>query len=152
MAAEIGQMAPDFTMTDQRRNPVSRDDLLGRKTLLVFIPFAFSGVCTGEVCSLRDDVSSLSDLDANVVIVTTDTFFTNAAWAEKENLDFTILSDFWPHGAVSQAYGTFNDAVGVSMRSTYVLDEQGIVREIIASDELGVARNHDAYAGALAAI
>lgn len=152
MPAEIGQPAPGFALRNQHRELVSLEDLQGRKTLLVFIPWAFSRVCTGEVCQLRDNFGQLHDLDAQVVAISTDSHFTNAAWARHEGLEYPVLSDFWPHGAVAQAYGTFNDQVGVANRATFVLDDHGIVRWIIAADELGQARNYDAYIDALAAV
>ncbi|MDH3498868.1 MAG: redoxin domain-containing protein [Acidimicrobiia bacterium] len=152
MAVEIGSPAPDFSLRDQHRNRVSVADFRGNKTLIVFIPWAFSGVCTDEACELRDKLSMFNDLDTNVAVITTDSFFTNAAWAAKEGLEYPVLADFWPHGAVAQAYGTFNDKFGVATRSTFVLDEEGIVRDIISSDNISQARDHEAYRAALAAI
>lgn len=152
MGVEIGSPAPDFSLRDQHRNHVSLADLQGNKTLIVFMPWAFSGTCTGEVCQLRDNLSGLNQLDTNVVVITTDSFFTNAAWAAQEDLEYPVLADHWPHGAVAQAFGTFNDKLGVATRSTYVLDEDGLVRDIITTDELGTARDFDAYTAALSAI
>ncbi len=152
MAVQIGQPAPDFTLRDQHRNLVSLDDLRGDKTLLVFIPYAFSRVCTGEVCELRDNLAQLHDIGTRVVAITTDSFFTNAAWARQEGIEYPVLADFWPHGAVAQTYGTFNDRLGVADRTTFVLDKDGVVRSVIATDELGQARSYDAYVEALEAI
>ena len=117
--------------------------------MIVFIPFPFTGVCTGEVCQLRDNTSQLNDLDTNVVVITCDTVASNAKWAEIEGLEFPILSDYWPHGAVSQEYQTFNDARGVANRSTFVLDEHATITAIVSSDSLGTPRDYDAYVTAL---
>ena len=152
MTASIGQRAPDFTLPDQHGEGVSLSALEGSKTLVVFIPFPFTSVCDGEVCAIRDGIADLRDLDANTVVITCHARPTNARWANEHGLAYPVLSDFWPHGEVSRAYGVFNEKLGVAMRSTFVIDEAGVVRDIIATDSLGTAREHDAYARALAAI
>ena len=152
MAADVGQPAPDFTLVDQERNRFSLSDLKGKKTVIVFIPFAFSRTCQGELCTIRDNLHALEAADANVVAITCDTFFSNAAWTKQEGFGFKILSDYWPHGATAQAYGCFDDRAGSAIRSTYVLDAEGIVRAIISSESLGQAREFDSYQEALAAI
>ena len=149
MPADIGATAPDFTLTDQNRNQVSLGDFAGHKTLVVFIPFPFTGVCTGELCEIRDHFSDIEGFDGKVVAITCDTPFANKAWADQEGFDFPILSDFWPHGAVTQAYGCFDEQLGCATRTTYVLDGDGVVRQIIASGALSEARPFDAYPKAL---
>lgn len=152
MPAVIGQPAPHFSLIDQAKQPVSLDDFAGRKTLVVFIPFPFTGICDDEGCAIRDGLGELESLEANVVVITAHSFATNAKWAEVNDFTFPILSDFWPHGEVSRAYGTFNEDVGVATRSSYVIDADGIVRDIIATESLGVRREHEAQMAALAAI
>lgn len=152
MPVEIGSPAPDFTLLDQSRNPVRLDDLRGRKSLVVFIPFPFTSICSGEVCLLRDHLAQLGDLDANVVVITCDTVPVNKHWSEENGFSFPVLSDFWPHGAVAIAYGAFNDKVGAANRQTFVLDEAGIVSAIVASDSLGTPREFDEYVEALATL
>jgi peroxiredoxin (alkyl hydroperoxide reductase subunit C) len=152
MPAEIGSPAPDFTLPDQSRNPVRLGDLRGRKSLVVFIPFPFTSICSGEICLLRDNLAQLGDLDANVVVITCDTIPVNKHWSEENGFSFPVLSDFWPHGAVAIAYGAFNDKVGAANRQTFVLDEAGTVRAIVASDSLGTPREFDEYVGALASL
>lgn len=152
MTAQVGQPAPDFTLLDQTRTPVSLADLKGRKTLLVFFPFSFSRVCEGELCTIRDNLHSLDSADANVVAISVDSHHANRVWSEQEGFGFKLLSDFWPHGAVAQAYGCFNEKVGCAMRATYVLDEEGIVRAIISTEEIGQPREFDSYQAALAAL
>ena len=152
MAAEIGSPAPDFTLYDQDRNEVTLESLKGRKSLVVFIPFPFTGTCEGEVCAIRDRLSDLAGLDAGVVVITAHASSTNKAWAAANGIEYDILADYWPHGAVAQAFGSFNEAIGVAERITYVLDADGIVRDIVASGSFGVAREVDAYTAALAAI
>jgi peroxiredoxin (alkyl hydroperoxide reductase subunit C) len=152
MPAEIGAPAPDFTLHDQERNEVSLGSLQGRKTLVVFIPFPFTGICSAEACELRDNLAELNGLDAQVVVITTHAIPTNKEWADQNGFEFPVLADYWPHGEVARAYGTFDEVRGAATRSTYVLDETGVVREIIATDSLGTAREYDAYVAALQAI
>ncbi len=149
MTLSVGQQAPDFNLMSNTREWVSRESLEGKKALVVFIPFPFTGTCTGEVCELRDGLSELNDLDANVVVITCDTTPVNAKWAELESLQFPILSDFWPHGTVAQAFGAFNEQLGCADRWTFVLDEQGTITDIFNSGGLGVARNYADYVATL---
>ena len=152
MPATIGQPAPDFTLRDQQNNQVSLADLRGQKSLLVFIPFPFTGTCQSELCAIRDDFGSLSKLGAKVFAITCDIGPSNRKWAEENNFAFPLLSDFWPHGAVAQAYGCFNEMIGVPMRWSFVIDENGVVRDIIKTDTLSQAREYEAYKKALAAM
>ena len=152
MPAVIGQPAPDFSLKDHQGNTVTLDDLKGQRSLIVFIPFPYTGNCNNEACAIRDDYSSLTESGAKVVIINVHAAPYNRHWAEENNLPFPVLSDFWPHGAVAQAFGCFNEQVGTAMRASYVLDKDGIVREIIRTDSLGQPREHSEYARALAAI
>lgn len=152
MVAEIGAPAPDFKLLNYDKTTVSLGDLIGRKTLIVFIPLPFTRVCTSELCSLRDNLTTLEATETNVVVITCDSYGSNRAWAQAESVTYPILSDFWPHGAVAKAYGCFNDALGVGDRATYVLDPEGVVREIITAESFGTAREFDSYTTALAEI
>ena len=129
MTIEIGQEAPDFTLKNQHGEEVSLASFRGEKSvLLMFFPFAFSGICTGELCEIRDNLPGLTAEGVKVLAVSCDHFFSNRAFADREGYTFSILSDFWPHGEVSKAYGTFNDKVGAANRGTYIIDTAGIVR------------------------
>ena len=152
MSIAPGTPAPDFELVDQTRTKRTLAEFRGSKTLIVFIPFAFSGVCSGELCYIRDHYATLNDLDASVVAISCDHFFSNKAWAETNGFEFPVLSDYWPHGAVAQAYGAFNETTGSANRFTFVLDEDGIVRDVINTEELGVAREFEEYTRALSAI
>jgi len=152
MPAEIGSPAPDFELRNIDGETVSLSDLKGRKSLVVFIPFPFTGNCEGELCAIRDRMAELNEIDANVVAITTDTVFANRAWSEKNGFEFPVLSDFWPHGEVTDAYGTFDPNVGAAFRSTYVLDAEGVVRSIVATESRKFVRDYDDYLTALAAI
>ena len=150
MSVTVGDRAPDFELLDQDANEVTRASLEGHKTLIVFIPFPFTGLCEAELCAIRDNLARLNSLDANVVAISCDTRFVHKKWATEQGFEFPVLSDFWPHGATAQAYGAFNDEKGSANRISYVLDHTGIVREIIDSGSLGVAREMEAYLEALA--
>ncbi len=149
-APEPGDPAPDFRLRDQNGEKIGLDDLRGKRSLIVFIPYPFTRVCTGELCALRDERARLNELDANVVVVTCDTVAVNRKWAADNGFEFPVLSDFWPHGEMAQSYGAFNDTFGYANRYTFVLDDTGIVRDVISTDELRTARELDAYMEALA--
>lgn len=152
MTLSVGDPAPPFELNNQDRESVKLDDLKGRKSLIVFIPFPFTGICEGELCMIRDNLARLGDFDANVVAISVHAIPTIKKWAEDNHFGFSVLSDYWPHGEVAKAYGAFNDTVGAANRYTFVLDEEAIVREIIHTESLGIAREFDAYTEALAAI
>jgi peroxiredoxin len=150
MTVAVGDAAPDFELLDQNKTPVSLESLKGANTLLVFIPFPFTGVCDDEACLIRDNLAALKDLDANVVIITVHAVSVADKWATENGFEFPVLSDYWPHGVTAQAYGAFNEDRGMANRYTFVLDADGVVREIINTDSLGTAREFDAYTEALA--
>jgi len=152
MTVAIGQPAPSFTLRDAQGEKVGLDDLRGRKSLIVFIPFPFTGTCEGELCEIRDRLADLNELDANVVAITTDTLFSNRVWSEQNGFGFPVLSDFWPHGEVTTAYETFDEKVGAANRRTFVLDADGVVRAIVETDTRAVAREFAEYTAALASI
>ena len=129
MPIEVGATAPEFTLKDQNNQDVALADFRGEKNvLLVFYPLAFTGVCQGELCDVRDNLGAYQSDDVAVVTVSVDSPFTHKVWAEREGYDFPLLSDFWPHGAVAQAYGVFNEEKGFANRGTFVIDKEGVVR------------------------
>jgi peroxiredoxin len=151
MPAEIGQPAPEFTLKDQDGNEVSLSDFEGDKGVaLVFYPFTFTGVCEGELCQLRDDLSTYEAAGVQVLAVSCNARHAQKQWADQMGYNFPVLSDFWPHGAVSQAYGIFNEDLGCATRSTFVIDKDGTVVDSFASPDLGTAREKDRYQEALA--
>jgi peroxiredoxin len=149
MPLEVGAAAPDFTLLNQNREPVSLDDLKGSKSVIVFIPFAFTRTCESELCQIRDEYSVFNDAAAKVVAITCNTFHANKAWIDQQGFQFDILSDWWPHGAVSRKYDTFNEGYGYAERTTYFLDEAGTITGVSRSDSLGEARDFDDYREAL---
>jgi peroxiredoxin len=129
MPIEVGTQAPDFTLKDQNNQEVALADFTGRKAvLLVFYPLAFSGTCQGELAEIRDNLSEYANEYVQVLTVSVDSVYSHKIWADREGYNFPLLSDFWPHGAVAQAYGVFNEQAGVANRGTFVIDKEGVVR------------------------
>jgi peroxiredoxin (alkyl hydroperoxide reductase subunit C) len=151
MALEPGTDAPDFTLKDQDGNDVSLSSFRGDKAVaLVFYPFSFSGICRGELCELRDDLSRYESADVQVLAISCDSKQVQKAWADAEGYQFPVLSDHWPHGETAKAYGVFNDAVGCAMRATFLVDKDGKIADAFESGGIGEAREGDRYAEALA--
>jgi peroxiredoxin len=129
MAVEVGTKAPDFTLKDYNKQDVQLSQFQGDKNvLLVFYPFAFSGICQGELCQVRDELADYEGADVQVLGVSVDSPFALKAWADQQGYTFPLLSDFWPHGAVATAYGVFNDQAGLALRGTFLIDKEGTVR------------------------
>jgi mycoredoxin-dependent peroxiredoxin len=145
----VASPAPDFTLLNQDREPVSLDDLKGSMSVIVFIPFAFTRTCEGELCQIRDEHAMFSDAGTRVVAITCNTFHANKVWSEQQGFQFDVLSDWWPHGAVSRRYETFNEGYGYPERTTYFLDEDGIIAGVTRSEHLSEARNFADYRAAL---
>lgn len=146
---QIGTLAPDFTLENQFGEPVSLSGLRGRPVAIVFYPFAFSGVCTGELCRLQDGLSVFEDAEVKLLAVSVDSKYTLRAFAREESFDFDLLSDFWPHGAVAERYGVFDPESGQARRATFVLDAEGVVVDAFGSGP-GTPREIEAYRAALA--
>ena len=148
----VGELAPDFDLKDQHGAKVKLSSFKGEKNVVVlFIPFSFTGTCTGELCAIRDDLAAFQNDDVQVIAISCDSPFTQKIFAEQEGYKFPVLSDFWPHGAVAQAYGIFNADLGCALRGTFVIDKQGVIRWNVVNG-LGDARNNGDYKSAIAAL
>ncbi len=129
MAVEVGDEAPDFELKDQHGAPVKLSSFRGQKNVvLVFYPLAFSGVCSGEMCAMRDDFPEVTGDDVALLTVSVDSTYSHRVWADQEHFGFELLSDFWPHGEVAKAYGVFDENKGFSIRGTFIIDKNGVVR------------------------
>lgn len=129
MAVDIGDVAPDFTLKDQHGTDIKLSELRGRKNVvLVFYPLAFSGVCSGELCEMRDQFPEAAGEDVELLTVSVDSIFVHKQWAQEQHYQFGLLSDFWPHGGVAKAYGVFDDERGIATRGTFVIDKTGVIR------------------------
>jgi len=152
MPIAVGAVAPDFTLKDENHQDVTLSDFRGKKNvLLVFYPFAFSRVCHGELCEVRDNIGDFVNDDAELLAVSVDAPFAHKAWAAEEGYQFRQLSDFWPHGEVSRAYGVLDEDRGFSLRGTFLIDREGIVR-FAEMNPPGEARDQNGWRKALAAI
>ncbi|MBB6119716.1 peroxiredoxin [Nocardiopsis algeriensis] len=123
-----GTAAPDFTLQDQYGRPTALTALRGHPVLLVFYPLAFSGVCSGELADLRERHAEFEALDTAVLAVSVDSVFALRTWSDREGFPFSLLSDFWPHGAVADAYGVLDPDRGTARRGTFLIDAEGAVR------------------------
>ena len=129
MAVGVGEQAPDFELKDQHGTPVRLSGFRGEKNVvLVFYPLAFSGVCTGELCALRDDFPEVNRDDVELLAVSVDSAHVIRTWSDQEHFGFTLLADFWPHGGVAKLYGVFDENIGVARRGTFIIDKAGVVR------------------------
>jgi len=152
VAIEVGQPAPEFTLTNQYGESVSLADFRGKQNVvLMFYPFAFTSICTGELCELRDARADFEADDTVILSVSCDTPHTLKVYAKQEGLEHSLLSDFWPHGKVAQDYGVFLPEKGFATRGTFVIDKSGIVRWSVINAP-GEARSADEYRHALAAL
>ncbi|MFJ4929769.1 peroxiredoxin [Streptomyces sp. NPDC088736] len=149
MAIEVGTEAPDFELRDNHGATVRLSDFRGAKNVvLLFYPFAFTGVCTGELCALRDELPRFANDDVQLLAVSNDSVHTLRVFAEQEGLDFPLLSDFWPHGNISRAYGVFDEDKGCAVRGTFIIDKAGVVRWTVVNG-LPDARDLNEYVKAL---
>ena len=150
MPVEVGQEAPDFTLRDQNREDVTLSSFRDRTSvLLVFYPFAFSRICTGELCQVRDQLPRFEQSGVQVLAVSVDSAHVLRAYAAQEGYRFPLLSDFWPHGEVARTYGVFNEISGMANRGTFLIDRAGIVR-FAEVNQVGEKRDQSAWHEAMA--
>ena len=148
----VGSVAPDFELTNQHGQKVSLSSFRDKKNVVVlFYPFAFSGICTGELCALRDDLAPFQNDQVELLAISCDPMYSLKAFADAEKYEFSLLADFWPHGEVAKKYGVFQDELGFSTRGTFVIDKSGVIRWSVVNGP-GEARDLAAYKAALAAI
>jgi len=156
---DVGSQAPEIALRDQHGQDVRLSDFRrggpaggerGRSVVVVFYPFAFSGICTGELCEIRDDIDAFQNDDVQVLAVSCDPMHSLRAFAQAEGYNFPLLSDFWPHGAAAKAYGVFDDQRGCALRGSFLVDREGVVRWAVRHG-MGEPRVLDSYRQALAA-
>ena len=151
-AVEVGDEAPDFTLRDQNNEEVTLSSFRGEKAvLIVFYPLAFTGICTGELCRVRDELDRFQNDDVQVLTVSVDSPYTHKIFSERESYEFPLLADFWPHGEVAQRYGVFNDKAGFADRGTFLVDKAGVVR-FMEHNSPGEGRDAAVWQEAIAAL
>ena len=125
----LGAPAPDFTLRDQFGQHVTLSSFAGTKAVaLFFYPYAFSGVCSGELAGIRTRIADFLTFDTEVLAISCDPIYSLRSFADSDGLNFPLLSDFWPHGEVARAYDVFDEERGCARRSSYVVDREGILR------------------------
>jgi peroxiredoxin len=150
MTVNVGDEAPDFTLRNQFKDEVTLSGFRGKKNVvLVFYPFAFTGVCTGELCAIREERAEFDNDTTAVLAVSADTVASLRIFADQEKLEYPLLSDFWPHGDVARKYGVFDEKLGAATRGTFIIDKSGVVRYKVVN-AIPDARNQDEYKKALA--
>jgi len=126
MTLIIGDDAPNFSLVNQHGETVTLSDFAGKKpVVLVFYPLSFSGVCTGELCELRDNFGTFERENVELLAISVDSKYVQKVFAEQEGYKFSVLADFWPHGAVARTYEVFLEEAGISNRATFVIDKTG---------------------------
>ncbi|MFP5347809.1 MAG: peroxiredoxin [Actinomycetes bacterium] len=149
-AVERGQPAPEFTLRDQYGQEVALSGFRGEAPVLVlFYPFAFSRICSGELADLREGLDAFTERDVVPLAVSCDPVFALRAWSDAQRFGFALLSDFWPHGAAARSYGVFNESAGCALRGSFLVDRQGVVRWSVLGG-MGEARDLEAHREALA--
>ena len=149
---EAGTQAPNFTLKDQHGQPVTLSTFRGAKNvLLVFFPLAFTGICQGELNEIRDDLASYENDAVQTLTISVGPPPTHKVWATQSGFTFPVLADFWPHGAVAQAYDVFNAEAGFANRGTFVVDTSGIIR-FAEMKQPGEARDQAVWTQALDAL
>ena len=152
MSLLIGDLAPDFTLPNQFGEDVTLSQFRGVKpVVLVFYPLSFSGICTGELCEIRDNFSRFESNEVELLAISVDSKYVQKVFAEHEGYKFSVLADFWPHGQVAKDYGVFLEEHGISNRATFVIDKDGVlVSKFVTAP--GQARSLDEYDRALATL
>ncbi|MEZ5097780.1 MAG: peroxiredoxin [Nocardioides sp.] len=149
---QLGTEAPDFTLRDQFGQEVSLSGYRGSKAVAIFFyPWAFSGVCTGELSGIRDRLDEFLTFDTEVLGISCDPRYSLRVFADTDGLNFPLLSDFWPHGAVATAYDVFDAELGCARRSSYVIDKEGVVRWAV-HNEMGLGRDLEEHLRQLRAL
>lgn len=152
MSPEVGTFAPDFTLKNQFGESITLSQFKGVKpVVLVFFPLAFSGICTGELCELRDNIAAFEAEGIELVGISVDSHFALRAWGDQEKYTFSLLSDFWPHGSVAMQFGVFVDEAGIANRATFVIDRDGKIVESIVTAP-GQAREFASYLEAISKV
>lgn len=152
MALENDTQAPDFELANQYGELIRLSEFRGKRpVVLVFFPLAFSGICTGELCALRDNIAMFRTEGVELIGISVDSKHTLRAWGEKQGYDFTLLSDFWPHGDVAKQYGVFLEQKGYATRATFLIDKAGVIRDTFITAP-GEARSMDDYRAAIDAL
>jgi glutaredoxin-dependent peroxiredoxin len=152
MSLKVGDQAPDFKLFNSDKKEVSLSDYRGKNVVVLFFPLAFTGVCTAELCQMRDDIATYSKLNSDILGISVDSVFTLGKFKEEQSLPFQLLSDF--NKETSQAFGAYYDTFvlgmhGVSKRSAFVIDKEGVVQYAEVLESAGDLPNFEAVKATL---
>ena len=145
MSVDVGDLAPDFELQDQNRQPVRLSSYRGKKNVvIVFYPLAFTSTCQGEMCAIRDSIADFDSDDVQTLAISVDSSATHKRWAEEQGYTFPLLADFWPHGEVAKSYGVLEEQFGIATRGTFIVDKDGKVAYKVVN-AIPDARDLDEY-------
>jgi peroxiredoxin len=152
MPISIGQAAPNFTLFNTEKKEISLTDYKGKNVVILFFPLAFTGVCTAELCNIRDNYNIYTSLNAEVIGISVDSLFVLEQFKKSENYNFDLLSDF--NKTVSKEYNTLYETFafgmqGVSKRSAFVIDKNGILQYAEVLEDAGKQPNFEAIKACL---
>jgi peroxiredoxin len=152
MALNVGEQAPDFKLFNTDKAEINLADYRGKNVVVLFFPLAFTGVCTAELCQMRDDIATYSGLNAEILAISVDSIFTLGKFKEEQNLPFNLLSDF--NKEIAQSYGSYYDTFvfgmkGVAKRAAFVVDATGVIRYAEVLESAGDLPNFDAVKATL---
>jgi peroxiredoxin len=152
MALIIGDVAPDFSLVNQFGETVTLSSFKNEKNVVVvFYPLSFSGICTGELCEIRDNFAQFESAGVELLAISVDSKFVQKKFAEEEGYKFSVLADFWPHGRVARDFGVFLEDSGIANRATFIINKSGeLVAKFVTAP--GQARSLDEYKKALATL
>ena len=136
MSLEVGDIAPDFSLKNQFGEIVTLSEFKGKNVVLMFYPFAFTGKCTEELCAIRDERNDFVNDGTQILSISCDPSSSLKIFAEEQGLTTPLLSDFWPHGQVSKAYGVFLEDLGFANRGTFVIDKTGVIRWKVVTSQV----------------
>lgn len=147
----VGSGAPEFASRNQYGEPLGLAELAGAPALVVFYPYAFTGICTGELRAIQDLLPRFTEAGARVLAISCDSMFSLRVFAEQEGFGFDLVADHWPHGEIARAFGVFDERSGCALRGSFVLDADGVVRWSVVN-AIGDARDMAAHVAAVAAL
>lgn len=136
---QLGTSASDFSLPNGDAHPVKLSDYRGRKVVLAFYPADWSPVCTSELALIQETLGEIRAHDAEILAISVDNVYSHRAWARQQHLEFPLLADFWPHGAVARQYGVFREGDGISERALFFIDEDGVIRDSWVAENPGIA-------------
>ena len=146
---DVGELAPDFTLPDQDRQPVTLSSFRGSKdVVLVFYPLSFTPTCQGELCAIRDSIADFSSDRVQTLAVSCDSTAVHKHWADEQGYAFPLLADFWPHGEVARQYGVLEEDFGLALRGTFIVDRDGRIAHKVVNG-IPDARDLDEYRAVL---